>query len=255
MPLLKESDHSQKREIQYSIAQAIQQNHDHRRHILQERLAQLPSEIEIELLNRAYFLSNLEQISIPELYELLDVFSSLSHHNHTLVDRLSIMGEKSNSLPLSGLVPDEEEIEKTKLSRIKEKLNRINSYTHVIDQDSRPVYEALCTIGALNLLLDPSFPREKIRERLEVLQHLPQWDAAQVHALLAPGNPDFLEEWESQVTRLEEKLQQVLAQPDLYKKVLTYFSNVYPEKFQKVESRLSSPESGDVILKQTSSEK
>lgn len=242
LPLLKDSDQAKKKEIQYEIARAIDESHQHRRHILQERLGQLPHHHESELLERATSLSTADQISLPELYELLDAFSLLTQHNHTLADRLSKMGER-NVFSLSEKSDRHEvEIDKQTLDQVNEKLNKIDSYRHVLTPESRPVYDSFCTLIALNILLDPSFPKEKISKRLNVLQHLPQWDSEQIHELLVPGDFHALAEWNNQIERLEEKLKEFLIKPDRYKDILTYFSSAYPEKFQKVEARISAPD-------------
>jgi hypothetical protein len=239
LPFLKESDQAKKKELQYEIVHAIEESQEHRRHILQERLGQRSHTQEADLLNKAASLASVENISLQELHELLDIFSSLTHHNYVLADRLSKMGDHAPSHFSDPLVHHDADVDKGTVSQIREKLNKIVSYQHVLNSESRPIYEALCTLTALNLLLDGSFPQERIPERLDVLQHLPQWDSGQVQEFLAPGNVRELTQWEAQIARLEEKLKEILVQPDRYKDVMVYFSSAYPEKFQKVEARIA----------------
>jgi hypothetical protein len=239
LPLLKESDQAKKKDLQYEIAHAIEESQEHRRHILQERLGQGAHTHESDLLGKATSLASVDNISLQELRELLDVFFSLTHHNHVLADRLSKMGDHAPSHFSDTLAHHDGDIDKGTLFQIHDKLNKIASYQHVLNSESRPIYEALCTLAALNLLLDSSFPLEKIRARLDVVQHLPQWDSEQVQEFLAPGNVTELTQWEDQIARLEEKLKELLVQPDRYKDVMVYFSSAYPEKFQKVEARIA----------------
>lgn len=239
---MKEQDEASKNLLQKELAGIAEEFFLHRRYILESYLAFSPIKTERDFFEKMFILAKKPEVTIQELAALSSMIQTLDAYNIQLIERLQEITTSNQRVGLqdAGDLAALSEETKEWLERIQAIKTAISKYRKTMNEESIPIFDALCTMAALNLLEKEEPKTQSSKERLQLLQGVPEWSDQLVGTLFSSAtlNRENLEQLFSVLQNLQMKIESTLKTPALWETILTQFAIEYPEKMASIENKI-----------------